>query len=301
MRVEEVGIARAAADQRHSAEDASLGRPIRAMELGGEDAAGLVLRATEDGAAEGTLQQPLPEAAPGAGVGNGLGDGVAQALGAPGEHAEIGRKQRLQKGLDLARQHGGRAFRADRHGDGIAVDDRGRDEGGERGRIDDVDGNAACPGRARHGGIEQAVTGCRVDEPLALEIAGLEGPQQDPQSADLRELGQLVDDAFGDNRNARAGLAQQAHLLRGLLAAADDKHIRLLEIGKEGEIAHGLSGSRRSRVDRVESHRRLVLRAKQAARGGPDRQGGGETGQDSARALPLNRMFFSKTARSSRE
>ena len=278
-----------------------MGRPIRAMELSGEDAAGLVLRATEDGATEGTLQQPLPEAAPGAGIGDSLGDGVAQALGAPGEHAEIGGKQRLQQGLDLARQHRGGAFRADRHGDGIAVDDRGHDEGGERGRVYDVDGNAACPGRARHGGIEQTVTGCRVDEALALEIAELEGPQQDPQSADLREFGQLVDDAFGDNGDARTGFAQQPHLLRGLLAAADNEDIRLLEIGEEGEIAHGLSGSRRSRVDRVESHRRLVLRAKQATRGGPDRQGGGETGQDSARALPINRMFFSKTARSSRE
>ena len=41
--------------------------------------------------------------------------------------------------------------------------------------------------------------------------------------------------------------------------------------------------------------------AKQATRGGPERQGGGETGQDSARALPLNRMFFYKYGKMLRE
>jgi hypothetical protein len=54
----------------------------------------------------------------------------------------------------------------------------------------------------------------------------------------VAELAQLVRHALGNDGDMRARLAQQPHLLRGLLTAADNKHVRLGEVGKEREIAH---------------------------------------------------------------
>ena len=75
---EEIGIAGAAADQRHAADAAGCRRSLASsaarMRLG------LGLCAAQDGAAERPLQQPLPEAAARAGIGNGLGDDGRAAL-----------------------------------------------------------------------------------------------------------------------------------------------------------------------------------------------------------------------------
>ena len=117
------------------------------------------------------------------GSANGLGDALAQRMRALGQRAEVGRQQRLEPGLDLARQHRRGALGADRHRHRRAVDDGRRDEGGELGRIDDVDGDAAGPGGARHRGIEHAVAGRRIDEALAVQIARLEGARHDPDRA----------------------------------------------------------------------------------------------------------------------
>ena len=63
---EEFGIARAAADQRDPARvrwGRNCRRPAHVVEFGGKNAIGLVLRTSQDGAAERALQQPLPEPA----------------------------------------------------------------------------------------------------------------------------------------------------------------------------------------------------------------------------------------------
>ena len=82
------------------------------------------------------------------------------------------------------------------------------------------------------------IAGRGIDEALAVQVAGEEGAGDDPDGALLAELAQLVRHGLGHDGDVRARLAQQAHLLRGLLAAADDQHVRLGEVGKEGEIAH---------------------------------------------------------------
>jgi hypothetical protein len=155
-----------------------------------------------------------------------------------GQHAEIGRQPGLQPGLDLARQHGGSTLRADRHRHRGAVDDRRHNEGGELRRVDNVDGNAARLGRAGDAGVELAVAGGGIDEALSLEVAGEEHAQHDPDGVGLLQLAQLVGDSFGDDRDMGAGLQQEAHLLRRLLAAADHQHVRLVEVGKEGKVLH---------------------------------------------------------------
>ena len=133
-----------------------------------------------------------------------------------------------------------------------------------------------------------AVAGCGIDEALALEVARQEGPQQDPDGADLRRA-----------RAARRSRLSATTVMRALVLRSrrtfcaacspppTTSTSRLLEIGKEGEIAHGPSGSRQSDIRATMKPIAVCPCAEQATRGGPDRQGGRETGQDSARALPV--------------
>ena len=83
-----------------------------------------------------------------------------------------------------------------------------------------------------------AVAGGGIDEALALEVAGEEHAQHDPDGVALLQLAQLVGDGLGDDGDVGAGLQQQPHLLRRLLAAADHQHVRLVEVGKEGKVLH---------------------------------------------------------------
>ena len=216
------------------------------MELGGEDAAGLVLRAAEDGAAEGTLQQPLPQAAAGAGIGDGLGDRArADAC------ARLASVPKLAGSSVSSRVLISRARTGAAPSVAIATVTGARSTMAGMMKVESSGASTTLTGMPRAlaaretAASSSAVAGRGIDEALALQVAGQERAQHDPDRVLLLELAQLVGDGLGDDGDVRAGLAQQPHLLRGLLAAADHEHVRLVEIGKEGEIAHGPSGSRR--------------------------------------------------------
>ena len=71
-----------------------------------------------------------------------------------------------------------------------------------------------------------AIAGCGIDEALALEVARQERRAAGSTMALISaSSASSSTTALGDDGDARAGLAQQAHLLRGLLAAADDEHV----------------------------------------------------------------------------
>ena len=161
------------------------------------------------------------------------------ALGALRQRAEVGGQPGLEPGLDLARQHRRGALGADRHRDGSAVDDGRHDEGGELGRVDDVDGNAARLGRARDGGVEQRGRRWRH-----RRGAGPRGRGRGRCAARSRwRCSSSSSRSSSVTVSATTVICalvfeQQPHLLRRLLAAADHQHVRLVEVGKEGKVLH---------------------------------------------------------------
>ena len=210
----------------------------RAVQLSGEHALGLGLRAAQNGVAERALQQPLPQAAARSRIGDGPGNEFAQALRPPGKSAEVGRQPLLEPGLDLARQHRGSTFGADRHRDRIAIDDGRRDEGGQLRHIDDVDRDAAHLRRMRHGRVLLAIAGGRIDQPLAGDIADGKRAAHDGQATLPGQSLELGRSRLGDDGDARIRLEQEAHLLGGLLAAAGNQHLGVLDIGEDGKVLH---------------------------------------------------------------
>ena len=144
----------------------------------------------------------------------------------------------------LTRQHRGGALGADRHHDRRTVHDGRGDEGGEVGRVDDVDGNAARRCRPGDCGIERPVAGRDVDKPPAPHVVGAEGAPQQLDGPALAQGVQLIADGRGHHGDAGVRLAQEAYLLRRLLAAPDNEDVGAVQIGEHGEIAHGDLASR---------------------------------------------------------
>src|SRR5581483_11381232 len=90
-----------------------------------------------------------------------------------------------------------------------------------------------------HGLVGEAVAAGGEHEALAVEIAGQKPAWEEHQRAFVGKPAQLLARRLGHDGDARAGLAQQPHLLCRLLAAADDKDLGAIEVGKHGEVAHG--------------------------------------------------------------
>ena len=170
---EQIGIAGAAADQGHAADRAGAGRSR--LELGGEDAAGLGLRAAQDGAAEGALQQPLPQAAAGARIGDALGNGGRAAPGRAAPARRDWRAASVSSRVLISRASTGAAPSVPI---ATVTGSRSTMAGVMKvescGRVDDVDGNAARPARHARRRRRAAVAGGGIDEALALQVAGEE-------------------------------------------------------------------------------------------------------------------------------
>ena len=230
---DEVGLAGPAADQRHAA----YGRLVASAggKLMLELAVGGFGVTVQDGLAPAPLQQRFPGAAAHDRVGDGLLHAAAQRLRALRDLPEGGRQPALDLGLDLPRQDGRGALRADGDDDRVAIDDRRHDEVALRGPVDDVGRQAAGTTGTGYASVEVRIIRGSEDQRRPVEVAFAEGAPLDGEARDPG-VGNILGDLRRDDLQACAGLGEQAHLLQRLLAAADDEHVAALEIEEDRKV-----------------------------------------------------------------
>ena len=198
------------------------------------------------------MQQGLPRPPAHDRVGDRLLHAAAQRLGASCDLAEMGRQPAFDLGLDLARQDGRGALRADGDDDRIAVDDGGHDEVALRGTVDDVGRQAAGAAGGGDAGVELGVVTGGEDQRRAVEVGLGEGVTLDDNRRN-GSGGDVLADVGGNDPQARRRLGEQPQLLQCLLAAADDEHVAAVEIEEDREVPQ----RRTFRFLRAEHHDRL--------------------------------------------
>lgn len=107
------------------------------------------------------------------------------------------------------------------------------------GAIDDVHRHTRVPRRLGDALVELGLAACRNRKRAPAQVARDEAPALPIDAAlggERRDLGRRL---ARDDANARAGLEQEAQLLRRRLAAADDEEIAPIEREEGGKIIHG--------------------------------------------------------------
>ena len=200
--------------------------------------AGSRLIASEHLGGDRAVEEPLPEAAPRGRRDSGTGH-RPERLGEAREPSKSVGQQPFDAGANPARQHRRRAAGRNGDNDGIAIDDRRRDEIRQVGPIDNVDRHAIQPRRPRHTRVDVVTAGRRVDHRAPLDIGRREGPRQ---PLDLAGPGACRDVALDDgrhHRHRRPGVPQQSDLWQGRAATADDQGALPLHVEERGQVSHG--------------------------------------------------------------
>ena len=176
-------------------------------------------------------------------------DALAPALQQSCQRAERFVEQAFQPLANVPGEHGGHAAARDRDHQRRAIDDRGHDEAGELGIVDDVDEDLPITCRRGDLGVHRGNAGGGDHQCSAVELRGVERkrPPVDGalaiasltlvcrrRQALLEPFGQFGSDQF----DARTRLQQQPHLALGDFSAADDEHALAAQVRKQWEIAH---------------------------------------------------------------
>ena len=152
--------------------------------------------------------------------------------------AKPGGQQPFQALADAAGENGGAAAGADGNQNRVAVHNRGHEEAGEGGLIDDVHRHADILGAAGDFPVLIVVAGCGENHSLIADIIQAEGAAQ---QNDLVGHGGGFDfcrRVLRHDRNARAGAFQQAQLLRCRFTAADNQGFALVQRQENRQAVH---------------------------------------------------------------
>ena len=225
---QEIGIARAGADQMHHSSDRC--RLIaRAIEHADQFAPRADLVAGQRHLADAAGKDAVPEAPPRARLGQRAAHLLAEDLGEARHPTDGGRQDALDLGLELARQRRRRAAGRDGDGDRRAVDDRRHDEARELWRVDHVHRYRAALGRQRYARLQLLVFGSHEDQRHAGEVGLVESAAGPRDAAVGDELRDLAGDGLGDQRHLRAGGHEQLDLARRRLTAAHHQDAAVLQ------------------------------------------------------------------------
>src|SRR5216110_1399152 len=246
---EEVGIARAGADQVYLAQpcDRADGE-LRGEELAPERPLRLCGVPAQQLRGDGTRGDTLPEAA--------TGEGAERAVHAPAlrahearERAETPGKQRLDLLAHAPREHRRMSARAHRDDDRRAIDDRRKDEGRELGVIDDVDRHAPLARAGCDACVRGAIRGGGDDGDGSREMLGRELFGNLPQLAACGLLRELRVHARRHDGHAGARPAQPRRLAQRNRPAAHHHDGMAIEAQEDRQVIHG--GGRRAQAGRA--------------------------------------------------
>ena len=221
---QQVGVARAGADEIDLAERRPFAAFRRAIERFGERRLGRRLVAGEHQLGDRPFERAFPEASPRGRRAEPGVDQRARAADERGEPAVGGGDQRLQARAQHPPEQRRSAAGRDRHDERRAIEDRGRDEVAEVGAVGDADRRSG----AGEGGVEPFVSGGIAGRDIADEAAGEVGPRRLARDmgegeafAERREL--LFVEPRRVDRDKRAGARQRFDAARRHQTAADDR------------------------------------------------------------------------------
>ncbi len=137
-------------------------------------------------------------------------------------------------------QHGCVPAGAHSNDDRRPIDDRGEDERGQVGVVDDVDRNATFARRAGHGRVDFPVARRGDDEFHAIEVGRIEPRGDVLNLAGLRAAGQLVEQLRRHEQQPCAGPKEQLNLARRDVPAADDQGRPAAQLQEYRQMIHAV-------------------------------------------------------------
>ena len=240
---QQLGIARAGADQEHAALHGL--RLHRGFDRFANQAARFALFAGKRRFARGAVEHAFPEFAPRTPRRELLGDGVAEVSGKTGQSIETWMQLALEQGAQALGEHWRGAFGADGDRHLAAIDDGRHDEAAQSRLVGNIDGHAKRPGDRGNAGVFVIVAGGGNDQRPAAHLidAGLRCDESD--TAGALKLGKLRPKPIGGNVDSFGALQQEPRLDGGKLAAARHQRRLAVDADEDREGPHRFSASNR--------------------------------------------------------
>ena len=208
-----------------------------------------------DGAADHLVPQPTPRRV----IRDHGFDSVTKSFGETRNLPQAAGQHLFDTGAQFTRQRRRSATARNRHGYGIAVDDGGRNECGEFGVVDDIDGHTCAPRRLRHRRIDRQESGGRNNNGTIGDIERFEQAALVPDAPVGRPGSNFPTNVRGDNDNPRTSGGQESQLCRRARSAADNQHLALTHSEKNRKVPHAaFILPKRPTCQRLISHRRYV-------------------------------------------
>ena len=226
---QQIGIARAGADQEHGAGRTLRGTAVAIVDAAHEVGLGAHQAAGKHRRADRAVHDLLPELPRRL---HGLGHAAAIAAHQRGEVADARGHDRLDALAQAPRQHRRMTAGADRHDHVAAIDDRREHEAGKVRTVDHVHRNAGLAGAGRNRLVAR-IAGRAYDRDGAVEIGGQGIVKVDLEMPGRgRGLHDLVGDVgvAGEPAHGRMGGQQEPQLVDRVLARADKRD------GTDGDI-----------------------------------------------------------------